>query len=145
MQVAGDIEHLLATHHRLTGPRREPDTLPGTSRSSRSSHTDRQSTYLVRTEAPILDPAWEVSTLTLEDLVLAYMSGADRRDSATRPGGAPMIWLTWRQFRVSGLVLLGALAAGIVVLAVTGPSSQTCGRTPARASSTGWPTTRSRR
>jgi len=32
-----------------------------------------------------------------------------------------MIWLTWRQFRVSTSVLLGALAAGVVVLAVTGP------------------------
>ncbi len=32
-----------------------------------------------------------------------------------------MIWLTWRQFRVSALVLLSALAAGLVVLSVTGP------------------------
>jgi hypothetical protein len=32
-----------------------------------------------------------------------------------------MIWLTWRQFRASALVLLGALAAGVVVLALTGP------------------------
>jgi hypothetical protein len=32
-----------------------------------------------------------------------------------------MIWLTWRQFRASALVLLGALAAGLVLLAVTGP------------------------
>lgn len=32
-----------------------------------------------------------------------------------------MIWLTWRQFRVSALVLLGALAAGIAVLGITGP------------------------
>ena len=56
-----------------------------------------------------------------------------------------MIWLTWRQFRVSALVLLCALAAGVVVLAVTGPSSPTCGRRPARASSTGWPTIGSRR
>ena len=30
----------------------------------------------MRTEQPILDPAWEVSSLTLEDLVLAYMRGA---------------------------------------------------------------------
>ena len=29
VQVAGDIDHLLATHHRLTGPRRDADTLPG--------------------------------------------------------------------------------------------------------------------
>jgi hypothetical protein len=32
-----------------------------------------------------------------------------------------MIWLTWRQFRASALVLLGGLAACLVVLAVTGP------------------------
>jgi ABC-2 type transport system ATP-binding protein len=76
VQVAGDIEHLLATHHRLTGPRREPDTMPGDQHVLSVSHTDRQSTYLVRTEKPILDPAWEVSSLTLEDLVLAYMRGA---------------------------------------------------------------------
>jgi ABC-2 type transport system ATP-binding protein len=40
------------------------------------SHTDRQSTLLVRTEAPILDPAWTVGQISLEDLVLAYMSQA---------------------------------------------------------------------
>jgi ABC-2 type transport system ATP-binding protein len=83
VQVAGDIEHLLATHHRLTGPRRDPDTLPADQHVVSASHTDRQSTYLVRTEAPILDPAWEVSGLTLEDLVLAYMSGA--RTPTSRP------------------------------------------------------------
>jgi ABC-2 type transport system ATP-binding protein len=38
-----------------------------------ASHTDRQSTLLIRTDEPILDPAWTVSRLSLEDLVLAYM------------------------------------------------------------------------
>jgi ABC-2 type transport system ATP-binding protein len=33
-----------------------------------------QSTLVVRTDAPIHDPAWTVSQLSLEDLVLAYMS-----------------------------------------------------------------------
>ena len=37
------------------------------------SHTDRQSTFLVRTDTPIYDPHWTVSQLSLEDLVLAYM------------------------------------------------------------------------
>jgi hypothetical protein len=32
-----------------------------------------------------------------------------------------MIWLTWRQFRASAVVLLGAVAAGVLLLAVTGP------------------------
>ncbi len=87
VQVAGDIEHLLATHHRMTGPRRDPAQLPSDQHVVSESHTDRQSTFLVRTEAPILDPAWEVSQLNLEDLVLAYMgrSTAQRNSGSTRP------------------------------------------------------------
>lgn len=86
VQVAGDIEHLLGTHHRLTGPRRDPAQLPSDQHVVAASHTDRQSTYLVRTDSPILDPAWEVSQLTLEDLVLAYMGRAAADDrGTTRP------------------------------------------------------------
>ena len=85
VQVAGDIDELLATHHRLTGPRRDPDRLPGDQHVVSASHTDRQSTYLVRTQAPILDPPWQVSQLTLEDLVLAYMGRSEARGVTGRP------------------------------------------------------------
>jgi ABC-2 type transport system ATP-binding protein len=80
VQLSGDIETLLANHHRLTGPRRDPATLPANQHVISASHTDRQSTLLIRTEAPILDPAWTVSQLTLEDLILAYLTrpAADR-------------------------------------------------------------------
>ena len=37
------------------------------------THTQRQSTLLVRTDGPILDPAWSVQELGLEELVLAYL------------------------------------------------------------------------
>ena len=37
---------------RLTGPRRDPDTLPGTQTVIEESHTDRQSTLIVRTDEP---------------------------------------------------------------------------------------------
>ncbi|MGW5264566.1 ABC transporter ATP-binding protein [Microbispora sp. NPDC004025] len=73
VQVAGETEELLATHHRLTGPRRDPGRLPAGRHVVSASHTDRQSTYIIRTGAPIHDPAWSVSQVTLEDLVLAYM------------------------------------------------------------------------
>ena len=46
-----------------------------------AKHTDRQTTVLVRTEAPILDPVWTVSRLSLEDLVLEYLSNP----AAARP------------------------------------------------------------
>jgi ABC-2 type transport system ATP-binding protein len=85
VQVCGDIETLLATHFRLSGPRRDPTTLPADQQVITASHTDRQSTLLIRTEAPILDPAWTVSELTLEDLVLAYMSLPTAADRHVRP------------------------------------------------------------
>jgi ABC-2 type transport system ATP-binding protein len=73
VQLAGDLDTLVATHHRLTGARRDPATLPADQHVVAASHTDRQTTLLVRTEAPIYDPAWTVGQLSLEDLVLAYM------------------------------------------------------------------------
>jgi ABC-2 type transport system ATP-binding protein len=73
VRVAGPVDRLLATHHRLTGPRRDPDRLPADQQVVSARHTDRQSTLIVRTDAPIHDPNWAVSQLSLEDLVLAYM------------------------------------------------------------------------
>jgi ABC-2 type transport system ATP-binding protein len=74
VRVIGEVETLLATHHRLSGPRRDVDALPSDQHVVSATHTDRQTTVLVRTEAPILDPAWTVGRLSLEDLVLEYMS-----------------------------------------------------------------------
>lgn len=82
VQVAGQVEQLLAAHHRLTGPRRDPDRLPADQHVISARHTDRQSTYVVRTDVPIHDPAWTVTQLSMEDLVLAYMerrTAEDRR------------------------------------------------------------------
>jgi ABC-2 type transport system ATP-binding protein len=74
VQLAGDVSELLASHYRLSGPRRDPDSLPANQEVIEESHTDKQSTFLVRTDDPILDPAWNVKPVTMEDLVLAYMS-----------------------------------------------------------------------
>lgn len=73
VQVTGDIDEMLATHYLLSGTRRDPATLPASQEVISASHTDRQSTILVRSTEPVLDPTWSVSQLDLEDLVLAYM------------------------------------------------------------------------
>ncbi|WP_030454565.1 ABC transporter ATP-binding protein [Herbidospora cretacea] len=86
--VAGEVDELLATHHRLTGPRRDQDRLPSDQYVVSARHTDRQSTYVIRTAEPILDPAWVVTPLTLEDLVLAYM---ERRPVAGRRAGLEVL------------------------------------------------------
>ena len=75
VRVEGDVEALLDSHHRLTGPSRESSTLPADQHLVSESHTDRQTTFVIRSDAPIHDPAWTVSRLGLEDLLLAYMEG----------------------------------------------------------------------
>jgi ABC-2 type transport system ATP-binding protein len=74
--VSGDVDELLGSHHRLVGPRRDPAELPRSQTVIEASATDRQSTLLVRSSDPILDPAWAVSPVTLDDLVLAYLRQA---------------------------------------------------------------------
>ncbi len=76
VRLAGEVGALLASHHRLSGPRRAPSTLPADQEVIEESHTDKQSTFLVRTDSSVLDPAWTITPVTLEDLVLAYMSQA---------------------------------------------------------------------
>ena len=79
VRVAGPVDELLATHHLLSGPRRDPASLPPGCRSSPPATPTVQSTLLVRTSGPVLDPAWTVSEVGLEDLVLAYMKQAAGR------------------------------------------------------------------
>jgi ABC-2 type transport system ATP-binding protein len=73
-QLAGDIEELLAAHRVLTGPRRDVAAgAGGVAAVVQQAHTERQSTLLVRTDGPILDPAWSVAEVGLEELVLGYL------------------------------------------------------------------------
>ena len=74
VQIAGEVSALLASHRRLSGPRRDPGSLPAGQEVITESHTDKQTVLLVRTGEPVHDPAWSVTPVSLEGLVLAYMS-----------------------------------------------------------------------
>jgi ABC-2 type transport system ATP-binding protein len=76
VRLAGEVDALLASHQRLSGPRHNAATLPSGQEVIEESHTDKQSTLLVRTDEAILDPTWTVKPVTLEDLVLVYMTQA---------------------------------------------------------------------
>jgi ABC-2 type transport system ATP-binding protein len=73
VQLADDVDSLLDSHRRLSGPHRDSVRLPPDQQVIEESHTERQSTILVRTEEQILDPTWTVEQVSLEDIVLAYM------------------------------------------------------------------------
>ena len=86
LQLAGDVDELLASHRRLIGPRREPSRIPASQQVIEETHTERQSTLLVRTDEAILDPAWTVQEVSLEDIVLAYMGRPAPDAELTRSG-----------------------------------------------------------
>jgi ABC-2 type transport system ATP-binding protein len=72
----GEVDALLGCHHRLVGPRRDRVGLPSTQTVIEQSQTEKQTTLLIRSGEPVLDPAWTVTSVTLDDLVLAYLRQA---------------------------------------------------------------------
>ncbi|HET7311281.1 MAG TPA: ABC transporter ATP-binding protein [Mycobacteriales bacterium] len=80
--LTGDVDDLLSSHRLLSGPRREPASLPSGQTVIEASHTEKQSTMLVHCDGPVLDPSWTTTPVTLDDLVLAYMRQARDGDAA---------------------------------------------------------------
>ena len=61
VQLVGAVDDLVAEHRLLVGPRHDGEPIAGVAAVVRASHTDRQSTLLVRTDGPVTDPAWTVA------------------------------------------------------------------------------------
>lgn len=76
VQLTGAVDELLDTHRTLVGPRAGSESIAGVAKVVRASHTDRQSTLLVRRGDGPVDPMWTEHEVTLEDLVLAYLAEA---------------------------------------------------------------------
>ncbi|WP_433473906.1 ABC transporter ATP-binding protein [Spirillospora sp. CA-142024] len=88
IQVAGEVRDLLAGHRRLVAPRGGLDRLPAGVEVIRMEHDDRYSSAVARTGVPPSSLPCTVEPVTLEELVLGYMSRADA--PATRLGAAAM-------------------------------------------------------
>ena len=72
-QLVGPIDQLVASHRLLTGPRCDPATVARVHQVIRESHTERQTTLLVRANGHVYDSCWEVHEVDLEEIVLAYL------------------------------------------------------------------------
>jgi ABC-2 type transport system ATP-binding protein len=80
VQLTGAVDELLDAHRTLVGPRAGSESIAGVAEVVRASHTERQSTLLVRRDpAGPIDPLWTEHEVTLEDLVLAHLAAAEVR------------------------------------------------------------------
>ncbi|HTV99330.1 MAG TPA: ABC transporter ATP-binding protein [Streptosporangiaceae bacterium] len=82
VQLCGDIDELLASHKVLVGPRKDTGPIERAHSVVQVTRTPRQTTLLIRQGGPVIDPAFEASDVSLEELVLGYMSKDGTGDSA---------------------------------------------------------------
>ena len=82
--LTGEVDDIVTSHHRLVGPVTigEPDL--ENQEIIQSFRVGRQEEIIVRSNGPVVDPAWEIEALNLEDIVLAYM-GQGRLDAHEPP------------------------------------------------------------
>jgi ABC-2 type transport system ATP-binding protein len=75
VQVAGEVDGLLARHRVLTGPAAEADRIAQQQAVVHARRAQAQAHLLVRTGAPDepVSPRWEAHPVSLEELVLAYL------------------------------------------------------------------------
>jgi ABC-2 type transport system ATP-binding protein len=73
VQLCGDIDTVLAEHQMLIGPRKDTSAIERDHRVILLTRTPRQVTMLIRRNGPVIDPAFQASDVSLEELVLAYM------------------------------------------------------------------------
>jgi ABC-2 type transport system ATP-binding protein len=73
-QLCDRIDTQLAEHRVLVGRRQSTAGLGRAHTLVSVLHTPRETTAVVRLSGPVLDPGWEASDISLEELVVAYMA-----------------------------------------------------------------------
>jgi ABC-2 type transport system ATP-binding protein len=71
--LAAPIDEVLATHRLLTGTRADAADVARVHGVIRETHTERQTSLLVRANGHVYDARWEVHEVDLEEIVLAYL------------------------------------------------------------------------
>jgi ABC-2 type transport system ATP-binding protein len=73
LRLAGRIDEIVASHRLLTGARSDSAAVGRVHAVIRESHTERQTTLLVRANGHVYDSRWQIDEVGLEDVVLAYL------------------------------------------------------------------------
>ncbi|MBX3071639.1 MAG: ABC transporter ATP-binding protein [Thermomicrobiales bacterium] len=73
VQYCGALESFSQGHRLLVGPRVDTAEITALHHVIRASHTERQSTVLIRANGKAIDPRWDVRDPGFEEVVLAYL------------------------------------------------------------------------
>jgi ABC-2 type transport system ATP-binding protein len=84
-ELAGPIAEIVASHRVLTGPRTDAASVARVHDVIRESHTERQTTLLVRANGHVYDSCWEQHEVDLEEIVLAYLGYRSGGSGSTAP------------------------------------------------------------
>jgi ABC-2 type transport system ATP-binding protein len=82
VQFAGELDKFVAGHRLLVGPRAEPEQIAQAHDVIHTTHTNRQTSLVVKLRGDYVDPRWHVRELTFEEIVLAYMGRDVNEESA---------------------------------------------------------------
>src|SRR5881409_860058 len=84
-QLVGPIDEVLEGHRLLTGPRTDAAAVARVHEVIRESHTERQTTLLVRANGHVYDSSWQLHEVDLEEVVLAYLGSRSNAASSLAP------------------------------------------------------------
>jgi ABC-2 type transport system ATP-binding protein len=84
--ICGDIEHLLDTHKLLAAAARDTTAIEREHHVITITRTAREVTLIVELTGPVIDPAWRVEDVGLEEIVLAYLGQHAVSDRAVVEG-----------------------------------------------------------
>jgi len=71
--ICAEIDDLLASHKLLTAPARDTTAIERHHQVLTRAHTTREVSLVVKLNGPVIDPAWRVDDIDLEEIVLAYL------------------------------------------------------------------------
>lgn len=83
VQFAGDLDSFVRGHRVLVGPRTESQQIARVPGVIHATHTNRQTSLIVKQDGGDIDPRWDVREPALEEIVLAYLGrGRDEGETA---------------------------------------------------------------
>lgn len=80
IQLAGEIDRIVSSHKRLTGPRGDAVAVARVHNVIQTRDTERQTSLLVHANGHLFDAFWQVSEVDLEEIVLGYLDRPDPSD-----------------------------------------------------------------